>query len=308
MYGMADVESIERLFQTVYRGPVKRVAHATGLNRLLEWGLWAGYRVINGGTKTLRVGDESATFAVPTRSTLGVLSVAETVERPIYRDLLEHVRPDDVFWDVGANVGTYSCLVGSRLADGDGTVVSFEPYPPTVDLLKRNLRRNDVDATVAPIALGDADGTTELAVRYDDEPGSQEHTLAPGRRESEDVVDAVPVPVRRGDTLVEDGTLPEPTVLKIDAEGAGPAVLAGLESTLSNGAPRRVYVEPHGNTDELEAMLTGFGFAVSREYLGRHRSNRNPILVATRAATGPRERVSQLLGREDEESRSLRPS
>ncbi|WP_339104012.1 FkbM family methyltransferase [Haloterrigena salinisoli] len=301
---MAAIDSIERLFQTVYRGPVKRAAHATGINELLEWGLWAGYRTLNGGEKTLRIGGESATFAVPTRSTLGVLSVAETVERPIYRDLLERVRPDDVFWDVGANAGTYSCLVGSRLADGDGTVVSFEPYPPTVDLLRRNLRRNDVDATVVPFALGDADGTTELAVRYDDEPGSQEHTLTPERRDSEAVVDAVTVPVRRGDTLVDDGTLPEPTVLKIDAEGAGPAVLAGLESTLSTGAPRRVYVEPHGNTDELESTLTEFGFSVTREYLGRHRANRNPILVATRASTGPTGRVSRLLGRGGEEPQS----
>lgn len=301
---MAVVDSIERLFQTVYRGPIKRAAHATGINELLEWGLWASYQAVNGGEKTLRVGGESATFAVPTRSTLGVLSVAETVERPIYRDLLEHVRPDDVFWDVGANVGTYSCLVGSRLAGGDGTVVSFEPYPPTVDLLRRNLRRNAVDASVAPFALGDADGATELAVRYEDEPGSQEHTLTPGRRDSEDVVDAVTVPVRRGDTLVDDGTLPEPTVLKIDTEGAGPAVLAGLESTLSNGAVRRVYVEPHGNTDELESVLTGFGFSVTREYLGRHRSGRNPILVARRASTGPSGRVSRLLGRGGEEPRS----
>ncbi|ADB60345.1 methyltransferase FkbM family [Haloterrigena turkmenica DSM 5511] len=299
---MAAIDSIERLFQTVYRGPVKRAAHATGINELLEWGLWAGYRTLNGGEKTLRIGGETTTFAVPTRSALGVLSVAGTVERPIYRDLLEHVRPDDVFWDVGANAGTYSCLVGSRLA-GDGAVVSFEPYPPTVDLLKRNLRRNDVDATVVPFALGNADETTELAVRYDDEPGSQEHTLAPDRRESADIVDTVTVPVRRGDTLVDDGTLPEPTVLKIDAEGAGPAVLAGLESTLSNGAPRRVYVEPHENTDELEAILTEFGFSVTREYLGRHRSNRNPILVAARAATGPSGHVSRLLGRDDDGAR-----
>lgn len=282
-WSMAVVESTERLLQTVYRGPVKRVAHATGLNELLEWGLWAGYRTLNGGTKTLRIGGETATFGVPTRSTLGVLSVAETVERPIYRDLLAHVRPDDVFWDVGANVGTYSCLVGSRLADGDGTVVSFEPYPPTVALLERNLRRNGVDASVAPLALGDADGTTELALRYDDEPGSQEHTLAARYRESAAVLETVSVPVRRGDTLVDEGSLPEPNVLKIDVEGIGPAVLAGLESTLSNDACRRLYVEPHENADELESALAGFGFEVTRRYLGRHRSNRNPILVAVRA-------------------------
>lgn len=71
---MSLVESTERLLQTVYRGPVKRVAHATGLNELLEWGLWAGYRTINGGTKTLRIGNETATFAVPTRSSTKGLS------------------------------------------------------------------------------------------------------------------------------------------------------------------------------------------------------------------------------------------
>lgn len=72
-------------------------------------------------------------------------------------------------------------------------------------------------------------------------------------------------------------------MLKIDVEGVGPAVLAGLESTLSNDACRRLYVESHGNADDLESALTGLGFEVTRRYLGRHRSNRNPILVAVRA-------------------------
>lgn len=294
---MAVIDAIERCFQSVYRGPVKRVAHATGINELLKWGLWMGYRTINGGTKTLRIGDESATFAVPTRSALSVLSVAETVERPIYRDLLESVRSDDVFWDVGANAGTYSCFVGSQLRGGDGQVVSFEPYLPNVALLKRNLEANDVDATVVPVALGDIDGSAEIALRHDDEPGTQEHTLADRYRESAAVVDTTDVLVRRGDTLVETGELPAPTVLKIDAEGAGPDVLAGLESTLSNGFCRRLYVEPHGNVDELESLLTEFGFDVTREYLGRHRTGRNPILISTRTPESKRRRVSRLLQR-----------
>ncbi|WP_436343198.1 FkbM family methyltransferase [Natronorubrum sp. FCH18a] len=303
---MDVIDSIERLFQTVYRGPVKRAAHATGINEWLEWGLWTGYQTINGGTKTLRVGDETATFAVPTRSALSVLSVAETVERPIYRDLMAYVRPDDVFWDVGANAGTYSCFVGSQLRDGDGQVVSFEPYRPNVSLLKRNLDANDVDATVVPIALGDDDGTVEIALRYDDEPGTQEHTMAERYRESTAVVDTTEILVRRGDTLIETGELPSATVLKIDVEGAGPDVLAGLESTLSNGPCRRLYVEPHGNVDELESMLAEFGFDVTREYLGRHRTGRNPILVATRTpAADVSSPVSRLIRRGQEVHPSL---
>lgn len=280
---MAGVERIERLAHEIYRGRVKRAARASGISVLLDYGLWAAYRTLNRGRKTVRIDDSTATFHVPTRSTLAVVGVAETVERPIYRDLLGSLRSDDVFWDVGANIGTYSCLAGSIL--DDGRVVSVEPYPPNVTLLKRNLRENAVHATVVPTALSDTLGSTTLWLRYDDEPGSQEHTVNDSGHETDSVVDRIEVPVWRGDALIETGDVPAPNLLKIDAEGEGMAVLAGLESTLvdDHSTCRRIYLEPHGNAAELESRLEAYGYDVERRRLGRHRATAEPILVASRS-------------------------
>src|SRR6188474_2838116 len=57
-------------------------------------------------------------------------------EQPLVDWLKRTLRPDDVFWDVGANVGAIS-LVAARLCR---RVVAFEPDPRSVEQLRRNIK------------------------------------------------------------------------------------------------------------------------------------------------------------------------
>lgn len=158
-------------------------------------------------------------------------------ERAIVEDLLSELQSDDVVFDVGANVGTYACFI-SQEVPASQTVV-FEPHPANLDGLRSNLTLNDTDAVIIEKALADSVGTAELEVASPD-VGEGKHSLATG-----EASETIEIKLTTGDRLVENGSVPQPTILKVDVEGAEGRVFAGMHSVLSRSACRLCYVEVH---------------------------------------------------------------
>lgn len=126
------------------------------------------------------------------------------------------LRDGGVFFDVGANIGSYTLVASeSRRA----RVVAFEPHPRTFGYLKKNVELNCRENVVLfDVALGADNGRALLT----DEAGSAANHLEPiaSRR-------TIPVECRRADSIcVELGV--EPTVAKIDVEGFEYDVLVGF--------------------------------------------------------------------------------
>jgi hypothetical protein len=71
------------------------------------------------------------------------------------------------------------------------------------------------------------------------------------------------VEVRRLDTLVQEGAIPGPNVIKVDVEGAEAKVLAGARLTLERYAPHLV-IEFHGLScaHQAVAILAELGYSV----------------------------------------------
>ena len=274
------VEWLELTPRYLYRGRGKRLLQSTGLVPSLKRAYFEVYRRTSGGSKTVSIEDYSATFEVSTYEEYHVVKVADEAERPVLSHLLRHVRPDDVFYDVGANVGTFTCLVGQALTGGE--VVAFEPYPPNVERLRENAARNGVDATVLQVALGARRGEGELRVVDSTNPGTQESSIdvaypSPGR-----TVSTVPVSVETGDSIVREEGLAAPTVVKIDTEGSGPAVISGFAATLRRDGCRLVCVEPHGNRGEVESALTDLGFDIEHMPLAGERRVEEPTVLGVK--------------------------
>src|SRR5258707_11726815 len=59
-------------------------------------------------------------------------------ERPLVDWLTENLRADDVFWDVGANIGAISLVAARHCRQ----VVAVEPDPRSLDRLRRNVVAN----------------------------------------------------------------------------------------------------------------------------------------------------------------------
>lgn len=181
-------------------------------------------------------------------------------EREVLVDLTSKIQEKGVFYDIGANVGLYSCVV----ANAGCSVYSFEPHPTNADRLRKNLELNKRTLAVFQLALSDKTGTLELASEGE-EPGLGEHSLDTGMSGSN-----FSVTVNRLDDLRESEDIPPPNAVKIDVEGAELDVIRGAMETLSHPDCRLLYCEVHpekiknfeGSFKKVRNTLVDYGFEV----------------------------------------------
>ncbi len=174
--------------------------------------------------QTLTVNDVSAKFRVTTASERWRVHQAMG-EKFILESILSEVEQGDCFWDVGAAVGTYTCLA---LAAG-AKVVSFEPHPTNYDRCVENIQLNGFEAEVYKKALSDSESVFTMC--EDAGVGSGKHRIS-----SEGDLNIHTVVGDELDVL-------SPDIVKIDVEGHEMAVLRGMQNRLQT--VRSIYVECH---------------------------------------------------------------
>ncbi|EMA37598.1 FkbM family methyltransferase [Halobiforma nitratireducens] len=189
--------------------------------------------------------------------------------------------PSAVVYDVGANVGVYA--LGLVAAAPNRRVVAFEPSPAAADRLRANVALNDLEDRIdaRTWGIGDEDGTRPFYRSTNPELSAFDRESA--RRYGASVADVRSVPVRRIDSVAAsgasatsvtsdaadagDGTrLPPPDAVKIDVEGAAPAVLRGAKETFESHRPT-VFVEVHEALGEhvpreTRGVLSDVGYAI----------------------------------------------
>jgi FkbM family methyltransferase len=190
--------------------------------------------------------------------------------------MLRHfVRPGDVVYDCGANLGLYDRFLTATL--GASRVVAFEPSPENRHFLAANLALGGIAdrVTILPMALADEDGVAEFQV--DDvqtTSGTLSKVTAGGASEGRRNLRLSPltdqVLCRRLDTVVAEEKLPPPDVIKVDVEGAEALLLRGAAGTLREWGPRLV-VELHGAAvaREVLGLLHELGYACAGK-VGSH--------------------------------------
>jgi FkbM family methyltransferase len=176
------------------------------------------------------------------------------------RDPIEHekfilgvmqklVRPGDVVFDAGANIGLHVRFLVQCFG---AKVIAFEPISENVALLTRNVQLGNCgdNVQVIPVALADFDGedvfqvddlssaSGSLNVITGGEPcqARKQYGLAPLTKK---------VVVAQFDTLMERYDLPAPNVIKVDVEGAEERLLRGAIGILQRYGPYLV-IELHG--------------------------------------------------------------
>ncbi|MCJ7424010.1 FkbM family methyltransferase, partial [Candidatus Bathyarchaeota archaeon] len=93
---------------------------------------------------------------------LRALQKSEAQEVMVLRKI---VRSGDTVFDIGANVGQFTCLL-AHLAGSKGAVHAFEPIPPVFHKLQNNISRNGLSSTVLlnQCALSDKKGFVQMYV------------------------------------------------------------------------------------------------------------------------------------------------
>lgn len=190
-------------------------------------------------------------------------------EEHVERALRTVVKPGMRVVEVGANVGFFTVFFAHAVGAA-GSVDAFEPDPALAALVRDNAEINGFHEVVRlhEAALSDRTGTAEFYTR-DRHRGNG--TLMPSLEQipwnPSDRPGTISVRTTTLDAHVEH-TGRRPDIVKVDAEGAEPAVLRGAQALLGDGKPLVLVLEfiPAflRSTDEdphafLE-RLTGLGF------------------------------------------------
>lgn len=170
---------------------------------------------------------------------LGRLRSGKNYEAAVDEALLGALRPGDIAWDIGANVGLYTRKIAERVGAG-GRVYAFEPSPANAAQLKANCATL-ANVTLLNCGLSSQAGRTKF-LQGSDDIGATSRIVGAGDIGANALQD---VELRRADDIVASGTAPVPDVVKIDVEGHEYDVLEGMADVLANRRLRTLIVEVH---------------------------------------------------------------
>jgi FkbM family methyltransferase len=178
---------------------------------------------------------------------------------------------DDVFWDVGANVGYFTLAAATALAHR-GRIVAFEPGENAYARLLENLALNPYrNIQTYPVAVSDREGEAVLHLAGDIADSSA--SLYQGGRDlaRREVCRTISL-----DHCLRAENLSPPDLIKLDVEGAELAVLQGAQGLISHTPPMLLMEMEERNLRAAGAskaavaqFLTGQGYQAAHLRKGR---------------------------------------
>jgi FkbM family methyltransferase len=172
----------------------------------------------------------------------------------------QHLRPGDVFYDLGANIGLFS-LLAARCVGPTGRVISFEPDPLVAARLRRNIARNGFsNVTVIEAGIWSTSGNFAFAPATSASPDRGVGTfMATGN-----ISDRTLIRCYSLDDFIR--VAPPPDAIKCDVEGAELEALRGAENLLTTHPPW-ILCETHSEANNRAAcdILSHFGYTFETE-------------------------------------------
>lgn len=156
-----------------------------------------------------------------------------SVKEPETLEWIDGFEDDSVLWDVGANVGLYSCYAAKLK---DCSVLAFEPSVFNLELLARNTYINNLinKITIFPLPLSNESSSDKLNMTTTQWGGALS-TFGQEYGQDGEVLEKVfefqtcSIPM---DRLCHYFRLPEPDYIKMDVDGIEHLILQGGQSIL----------------------------------------------------------------------------
>lgn len=138
-------------------------------------------------------------------------------------NLLKKTMKGKIFFDIGANIGSYSILVSEN---ENCKVYAFEPHPITFKYLEENIKINArTNVNLVNLALSNKKGEID----FSNNPGSAENSAV----HIKDIKNTIKVKTTTLDTFCEEHNI-FPNIIKIDVEGFEKEVIEGAQNILKN--------------------------------------------------------------------------
>lgn len=188
-------------------------------------------------------------FYTPNETTKWRANTLLTKE-PCTVEWIKSIKPGEVLYDVGANIGSYTIMAGVRGV----TVYSFEPEAENYTLLIKNMELNNIKETAYCLAISDKISVDMLNLSQRGVGGSCHTFGGEGKKISQGCFG-----ISLGD-LINLG-LPAPDHIKIDVDGNELDVIEGLRLSLISVKSIIIEIDPYSSSHKkILKKMKGYGF------------------------------------------------
>jgi len=184
----------------------------------------------------------------------------DTLHQPndLVKEYVESLKKEDVFYDLGACVGTYGILAYSLGCK----VVAFEVDKVNYDAARENFFQifgYEEGFTILNIGIADKEGEVGIKIGQPEIGGHHKtlnldtfcgHPSANGEGKYEEISK---VQVDSLDNLIDKYKLPYPTHLKVDIDGSEYAFLFGAQKSLKN--TKSIIIELYEENEYFQKIL-----------------------------------------------------
>lgn len=186
-----------------------------------------------------------------------------------------NVKPGDIFYDIGANIGIYTTLAAQCTGEG-GKVYAFEPHSANFTRLLDNIGMNNLEHIVIPcnFALHDKQGffpfnyfSGKAATAVSQLASSSDARKEKFQPEITELKYAASI-----DSLVATGEFLPPRHIKIDVDGNELLILRGMSRLLiSTRRPQSIQVEINKpGKDDILSFMTNHHYFLSDQHFTRY--------------------------------------
>jgi len=172
--------------------------------------------------------------------------------------LLHFLRSNDLFVDIGANVGIYTILASGEIGSD---AISVEPIKKTFDTLTMNVKLNNIEQKVTLMNIGIGSRVGELV--FTSKEDTINHVLSDNESKEEFEIEKVMV-----NTLDNICFNRKPILIKIDVEGFETNVIEGAYHVLNCHELKGIIIELNGsgsrygfNEQSIHEKLLSYGFS-----------------------------------------------
>lgn len=155
------------------------------------------------------------------------------VDQDLTNYLKKNIKPDSVFFDIGANSGFFS-LLASKLAKR-GSVHAFEPVPSVFHNLEKSIKKNNISNIIAnQLCLSNKTGMTPFYVSYHSDVSSVKKTSYQKKHK------LIKVKTITLNSYCQNNNIKKIDIIKIDTEGSEKNILFSSKKILNTYKPTLV--------------------------------------------------------------------
>jgi len=163
---------------------------------------------------------------------------------------IETFEPEDVFWDIGSNIGVFTLYAGIVAST---RVVAFDPLPQNYGALTQNIALNGLTEKVQPFCIAISDETILAPLHITAQSNTAGGAGCSFGSNIDNYGQVLPTIIKHPtlgysiDAFLETFDVPFPTHIKIDIDGIQEKVILGAKKTMRDPRLKTVMVELQRN-------------------------------------------------------------